>query len=182
MYFKEKTDLEDLKARLTAASGPDRELDARIGYLLVAKPCGPLSHDEAKHYIWPEDDPSWSFAMALEKQPSKYFISEKREVRAIEVAEIEFQREDGKWVLLNTRRLKNYTASLDASIALTEAVLPGCWWSVSNAPSGFSATLYRGDRVVTLGDGLCAHKGSPAIALILATVNALIEREKKDHD
>jgi len=69
-------------------------------------------------------------------------------------------------------------AHLSAVIALTEAVLPGCIRSSIQQTTGhfIGAVIILGDPAELFE---VTHKSEP-IALLLATVSALIEREKND--
>jgi len=126
--------LEELKERLTKATGPDSGLDEAI--MLVLQP----------HHA------------------------------------------DGGYSLLEVPR---YTASLDAAIALTNAVLPGYARINDGSRIGapwagytdkFLCRLYPPHEKTTRTAGVHydgEHQSEP-IAILLATVNALIEREKND--
>ena len=67
----------------------------------------------------------------------------------------------------------NYTASLDAAVALAERVLPGWMWSMTTG-LGHTAAYVR-DKSITApdkieGDG---YHATPALALCLATLKAV---------
>ncbi len=57
------TDLSDLIDRVRSATGPDRELDAEIMFDLFATPVGRKYDGGPTGYLWPEDNPSWSFGI-----------------------------------------------------------------------------------------------------------------------
>ena len=60
------------------------------------------------------------------------------------------------------------TASLDAAVALVERVLPGGYWEVRCNPMASVRVTGTSDPLFT------AHAKSPALALLLACVRALI--------
>lgn len=118
--------LTDLRERVQAATGPDRELDAEIMFDMFASAvgkkddCGPLG------YIWPDDNPSWNLGIRFPGKDRTWFSKtrtrEERETLLIE--------RDNALVLMNSLRVKNITSLLDDAIWLLNRVLPGWWWSI----------------------------------------------------
>lgn len=163
-------DLLKLAERVEAATGPDRALDGEIMFELFAKPVA-----GGRGYLWPEDNPSWSFALAMGKP-----VDQKIKDRSAKDAEryneppkewIEFQR-DGRWILMNSLRVPRLTASLDAAMTL---VPEGWGWHLySDGPT------YRASAEIGLhptGGAMmqveAASEGdTPALALTAASLRA----------
>lgn len=70
--------------------------------------------------------------------------------------------------------IPNYTASIDAAVALTERVLPDVGWSVATnrIDRRRVARLWTGE----IDDGKAHAGASPAIALCLAILKAMEDR------
>lgn len=65
--------------------------------------------------------------------------------------------------------------SLDAAIALTERLLPGYVWSISDGDEhGPNAFVHHRDNKMPVGD----MAATPAIALLIATLKALATKEE----
>jgi len=172
--------LEALLARVEAATGPDRELDAEIMFDLFAKPVGKAAQDGGpRGYLWPEDNPSWAFGMRFPGKPREWFKSSTEDHEKILI------ERDGAFVQMNSLRVPALTGSIDAVVALVEKMLPGCEWYVWNVardqndiPCGPGATLWH-DSLKFVDDGCWSsgdvHSGNtPALALIAALLRALI--------
>lgn len=72
---------------------------------------------------------------------------------------------------------QRYTASVDATIALQERVLPGWKWKLVSAGSGYAATMYKptGLEVCFIGG-----RHTPALAHLSAIIRALIAKGESD--
>ncbi len=76
------------------------------------------------------------------------------------------------------------TSSIDAALAWVEKVLPGCGWTVSNAddvkpcPKAWVWELSTENRA----EHFSANASTPALAITLAGLDALIAKEKTDED
>lgn len=114
------TDLSDLISRVRSATGPDRELDAEIMFDLFATPVGRKYDGGPMGYLWPEDNPSWSFGIRFPGKDRTWF----KDVRKRIDGETLVIERDGANVLMNALRIPKLTASLDAAIELCERVLP----------------------------------------------------------
>ncbi|MDP3492782.1 MAG: hypothetical protein Q8R82_06675 [Hyphomonadaceae bacterium] len=129
------SELSELLARVEAASGPDRGIDARIYAALVNT--YPHLNDlvASRQKAHPNED-AWKLGAV-------------------------------DW------RVKPYTASVDAALALVERVLPDHDWIVEGGKSGSNAVLLA--RVAE-DDGPNAHtaqQATPALAICAALLLAL---------
>lgn len=163
------TELSDLIRRVEAGEGPDRILDGEVMFRLFAKPVGD------KGFLWPEDNPSWSFAIAF-KEP----VSEKTKKSCPDKEWIEFQHEDGRWILMNSLRVPPLTSSLDAVATLMERGLPE-WRSLDcnswQMPSVCSVQIDAGPRNVFgvplhVGRGRANTEPRARLAAILRAVQS----------
>jgi hypothetical protein len=71
------------------------------------------------------------------------------------------------------------TSSIDAALALVDRVLPGWEWSVWACGGVFGATVYNTPED-EIEPSISAHAPTPALAIILAGLDALIAKEKTD--
>lgn len=156
--------LRDLKARVEAATGPDREIDGEVMFDLFAKPVGDNG------YLWPEDDPSWLFAMRFPGKDRSWFErNRRRDCRDTIVI-----WRDGDPILMNELRVPKLTASLDAALALVERVLPETGYDLDYVPGNepaYTATFF----------GVAARREdghSLPLAVLSALFAALIAREE----
>lgn len=108
-------DLADLIDRVESGASTDRVLEGQIMFALFAKPCGGMA------YLWPEDNPSWVFAMRSSQ-------SMKAARAGIEGETIEWRLPSGDWILINNLRVPPITTSLDAALKVLRDALPGFWW------------------------------------------------------
>lgn len=135
--------LTDLLARLEAAEGADRELDALI--------CAAL------RYLPPDCREAWAIGWEGEWRagPGNVYL-----LTAVGKSGASF-------------KAAPLTASLDASLALVERVLPENSWCISQEPTGRYGASLSGDH-----SGLLFEFGpTPALALLCALVKALIAKE-----
>ena len=126
------SDLADLKRRVEEATGPDRELDAAIMFDLFAKPVGSKPDGGPSGYLWPEDNPSWNFGLRFPGKDRAWFA--RTRVRGDDEETLLIER-DGALVLVNSLRVPRLTASLDATVALIERVMPGFARHVAYIPN-----------------------------------------------
>lgn len=107
--------MRDLIERLERATGPDRELDAEIMFDLFAKPVGTNKIDGGPSgYLWPEDNPSWSFGIRFPGKDRAWFADVRRKIGG----ETLLITRDGALVLMNSLRIPSLTNSLDAALTL----------------------------------------------------------------
>lgn len=76
---------------------------------------------------------------------------------------------DGFWVSFGP--VPNYTASVDAALALVERMLPNERWGIDRTDEGDPETWY--DAVV--GEGFAQHRSAP-VAILAALLRALIAK------
>lgn len=126
--FQAKTAAEVAVARLKSGGGADRALDGEIMFSLFAKPVG------QNGYLWPEDNPSWSFAIRFPGKNKEWFEKNRGTNR-----ETILVWRDGDPILMNSLRVPPLTASLDAGKALIDRILPGWMWTVYSATSRMKA-------------------------------------------
>lgn len=165
------TSLPALIEKLRSLKGPDREVDAEIMFDLFAVPVGRKSDDGPSGYLWPEDNPSWNFGMRFPGRNREWFDKVRRR-NDYETLLIE---RDGALVLMNSLRIPPLTSSLDAVVALIER--DGAWdWSIhrdnGEAIAGVQPASEDGC------DCAGAHAPTPAIALLIAFLEAKMEMEK----
>lgn len=143
----------DLIERLEKAEGPDREVDAEI---CIALQYGGLNSDGASNV---RTDPDWEGDLLFEIEGDAHPEC--------------------------CSPIPALTSSLDAAIALIERVLPGWFWRAGKTslfPNGWAyvskthpSNCDRQDEAAC-ADGRAAN---PAIALVLATLRALQQEEKR---
>ena len=154
--------LSDLITAVERAEGPSREIDGKVMFTLFAKPAGPRA------FLWPEDDPSWSFA-------GKFDHSTKEARKHCEET-IEWQQSDGSWILMNSLRVPELTASIDAVVALIRREMSGASYGFTNEPP--SAVFARVN--MTYGASGDADHITEALALLLAFLRAARARQEND--
>lgn len=147
--------ISSLLSRVRAASGPDRELDARIDAALFGgraardftgeDPASRLRFSYAAHVVFDHVDPMTNGGHVLSSM---------------------------------VRFTPPITASIDASVALVERVLPGCDWKISTLRhrKGFGADLYpsAADAVAR------ADAATAPLAILAALLSALEQKESAD--
>lgn len=141
------TEYTDIIERLTKATGPDRELDALIAFGTGAfdyKLSGGLEHCRI----------------------------ERGERITNDEVDVVVRNERGGG-LIYAARYERYTASLDASIALVERMLPGWWWLRED---GVSIRLVGPDNNDCYPSSVGRHHIVP-IAILLALFRALEAKE-----
>lgn len=153
------TDLVALLARVEAAEGPDREIDARLwcwenGHAFVAISDGRKcwSNYGDNDSVNPRGVPSAGWAIFRHKAP------------------------DRGNAMLQGHQPPRVSASLDAALALVERVLPGAFIELS----GPRKYLHIPTPVPNRWRAECGHIGwgsTPALALLAALLKALIAAE-----
>lgn len=96
-------------AKRVEAGESGRALDGQIMFSLFAKPIG------GRAYLWPEDNPSWSFALRTTESSAPFRKGQET---------VEWECDDGSWILMNSLRVPRLTTSLDAVEALRVRLLP----------------------------------------------------------
>jgi hypothetical protein len=163
------SNLQDLLERVTAATGPDRELDAEVMFDLFAKPVGQREDGGPTGYLWPEDNPSWSFFIRFPGKEREWFTAARQKVDG----ETLVIWRDGAWVLANSLRIPPLTTSIDAALALCERVLGDDWYALIDT-RGVHVRLYHRSGAA---DDACGLAPTPALALIAAALTALIAQQ-----
>ena len=159
------TSLTTLIERLESGSGKDRELDGDVMFTLFAKPAG------ERGYLWPEDNPSWSFAIRFPGKDRAWF--DKRRGRDQETIVI---WRDGDPILMNSLRVRPLTSSLEAALEIAEAVLPGWLWRVQWTGKQYIHTRHGDLMAGEYGEG---GSDSPARATLIAVLRALEEQQRR---
>ena len=108
----ERAALEALLAQVEKAEGPDRELDGSIMFDLFAKPVGKAPDGGPRGYLWPDDNPSWSFGMRFPGKPREWFKPSTEDHEKILI------ERDGAFVQMNSLRIPALTASVDAAVSI----------------------------------------------------------------
>lgn len=153
------TALKELEKRLSEASGPDREIDFRIAALTDEQMAADLRVADGLTY-----SSNGEFVLTFKSPAGKL----------------------GRGFYGN-HMVPQFTHSLDAAVSLCARVLPGWWWtcgkcnlnahaSVGPDRDGPEAHLLS-DPVFDAGFDADMEHGVPALALCLAVVRALMERE-----
>lgn len=159
--MSDRETLLSLATRCEQATGPDRELDAEIMFDLYAHAVGQKEDGGPAGYLWPEDNPSWSFGIRFPGKDRDWFKGARSR---IDGETLTIWR-DGAWVLMNALRIPHLTASLDAALTLVPA---GLKWSC-----GFSKHVPHNAQVWTSTgyyEGEC--DSNRAIALCIAALRA----------
>lgn len=131
----------DLIERLEALSGPSREVDAEIAFDVYAKPVGKHKADGGPiGYLWPEDNPSWSFGIRFPCCDRQWFADQQAKRPKDEREERLLIERDGALVLMNDLRVRPYTASLDATMTLVPE-----GWFISAMGEEVKPIVYVGD-------------------------------------
>lgn len=112
--------MNELIERLEKAEAGSRELDAEIMFDLYAKPVGKREDGGPSGYLWPEDNPSWSFGIRFPGKNREWFKRPRRDHDETLLIE-----RDGALVLMNALRIPRLTTSIDAALTL---VPDGCEW------------------------------------------------------
>lgn len=154
--------MSDLIAKLEKLEGPDREVDAEIVFDAFASPVGKHKEDGGPiGYIDITDQPSWNLGLRFPGKDREWFSACRKQIKG-ETLLIE---RDGSYVLMNSLRVPELTASLDAAIALVERVLPGWDWGRDDDQRMY---LYPPNT----DECLSARGATPAIALLIALLKA----------
>lgn len=105
----------DIIAALEGGSGPDRQLDAEIMFSLFAKPV----QANPRMYLWPEDNPSWSFGIAFPDKDEAWI----KATRAKSGEETLVVHRGGVPILMNSLRVLQVTRFIDAATQLLRHVV-----------------------------------------------------------
>ncbi|PWJ81537.1 hypothetical protein C7441_11069 [Pseudaminobacter salicylatoxidans] len=172
----------DLIARLENLTGSDREVDAEIVFDLFASPVGKHKEDGGPiGYIRLDDQPSWNLGLRFPGKDRAWFHATRKQIKG-ETLLIE---RDGAFVLMNSMRVPEITASLDAAVALVERVRPGWKRSVFEGYNGlWIARISSPRRLLFSTDYMREMEpaGSPngAIALLIALFRSLEAEGARD--
>lgn len=150
------TALKELEKLLSEARGPDREIDFRIAALTDEQMAADLRVADGITY-----SSNGEFVLTFKSPAGKL----------------------GRGFYGN-HMVPQFTHSLDAAVSFCERVLPGSGWLVGRGrltPSEplFGATVYATDMADEPEELGGAEGPSPALALCLAAVRALIAKEKE---
>lgn len=162
-----------LRDAVQESTGPDREIDAQVMFDLFAKPVGKKSDDGPMGYLWPDDNPSWSFGIRFPGKDRNWFKNHSREAGD----ETLLIWRDNAWVLMNSLRIPPLTASIDATERLRKAVLPDSYMDIVSADNSILAKVYARRVASTLAFTGKAFHPVESIARLLAILNALISHE-----
>lgn len=160
-----------LRDAVEKCTGPDREIDAQIMFDLFAKPVGKKSDGGPTGYLWPEDNPSWSFGIRFPGKDRDWF---KKHSREPDDETLLIWRDDA-WVLMNALRIPRLTASLDASERLRMALLPDLAFSITRHAAEWAVHWIQPGT----GEGRSVLHPVESIARTLAVLNALIGKERE---
>lgn len=165
-----------LAERVEALAGPDRVVDAEIMFALYAKPVGQRADGGPTGYLWPEDNPSWNLGLRFPGSSREKIIA----ARARDESETIIIERDGAPVLMNSLRIPNLTASLDATMTLVD---PDDEWEISTLYNIARASVGLNRNQSTCWTGYGEHKGcDPALALLAAALRARALTKAPDHD
>lgn len=158
------SNLDDLIQRVEAATGPDRELDAAIEWWIAGDRNRP-ERTNADHQLVAEK----GAAAFYDQQHEKF-------------GGINFRYRPPPHVV----HVLEWTASIDAALALVEKVLGKRDWTISVAINSYGeAIIRRGNAFIlsateTSGDYGDSDEGKPpAIAIILALLRGLKQQEDR---
>lgn len=154
-----------LSERIAALQGPDRAVDAEVMFDLYAKPVGVSKIDGGpRGYLWPEDNPSWSFGLRFPGKSREWFAQQRRDGDGERL----LIERDGALVLMNGLRVPPLTASLDAAM---KVVPEGCLtWH-----TGKDLKISGGIGYIVMPgvvDPFYVVAATPALALLSAALKA----------
>lgn len=175
-------ELDALIERVEKATGPDREIDLALG-----KALGLVPADAA----WkPAEDIFAALFPKREWELPSYTVANtewNRRVKAFIGSPEYYADKDGQWMTDNppphhgvdwanapvSGHVPNWSASIDAALALMERVLPGIWYvmakgRLTESEPLFACELLFGEVQQSIADG-----PTPSLAIILATLRAL---------
>ncbi len=159
---------EELIEALEKAEVPIRELDAEIMFECFAKPIGKKDDGGPMGYLWPEDNPSWSFGIRFPGRDRAWFNTTRARKRDGETLLIE---RDGALVLMNDLRIPKLTASIDAALTLVPE-----GWRCTHAYSGppvSAFVLMRDEPRIDRGhDAVEGNHALWPIAIVIAALKA----------
>lgn len=155
-------------AKRVEAGESGRALDGQIMFSLFAKPTG------SRAYLWPEDNPSWSFALRTTKSSVPFRKGQET---------VEWECDDGSWMLMNSLRVPRLTTSLDAIEALRVRLLtdeepPTIIWEDGRCHA-IQGYRWAGDALRVIASSSNDERNARLAALLYA-VAAKVEGEKAD--
>jgi hypothetical protein len=159
-----------LAERCKNATASDREIDAAIMFDAFAVPVGQMSDGGPRGYLWPSDNPSWSFGIRFPGKDRDWFAKQ----RQGDEKETLLIERDGALVLMSDLRVPALTASLDVITALIARELPDYAWLRKGETY---MTVYRrpaDDK--TWARHIDAPGATPALALCAAFCRAKAAR------
>lgn len=150
-----------LSQRIAALTGPDRAVEAEVMFDLYAKPVGKSKIDGGpRGYLWPEDNPSWSFGLRFPGKNREWFEEQRR---GGDGERLLIER-DGALVLMNDLRVPRLTASLDAAMSVVPA-------DAKVILQNFGDIGGRSMALVGPNNGFVSGT-TPALALLAAAIKA----------
>ena len=149
---------------------PSRELDGEIMFSLFAKPAD--DQVPTRHYLWPEDNASWSFAIRFPGWKAERIAANRRGQETIVIWR------DGDPILLNSLRIKPVTFGLDAAVTLVPENVVETVLRIYQTGVYARITLASGAPVYC--EALNNPKITPALALCAVALRARAEMEKAD--
>jgi len=145
------------------AEGPSRELDAEIAFDLFAKPVGQKGDGGPSGYLWPEDNPSWSFGLRFPGRDRDWFFRDRKP----DDDECLLIWRDDAWVKMNALRVPHFTASLDAALSLVPEGMRWCVDTCDGRPRCFVEPPHPYP-----GQPWWGNASTPALALCAAALRA----------
>lgn len=166
----ERAELQALIERVEKLTGPDRCVDAEIMFDLFAKPVGKKDDGGPMGYLWPEDNPSWSFGIRFPGKDREWFAQCRKRIEG----ETLLVERDGAFVLMNSQRIPELTKSLDAATSVIERVRPEWAYGFDSGRKTHLAFVDPHDLADRMfGARHTAEAANSSIALILALLRSL---------
>lgn len=162
--------MKNLITRLSKLDAPDREVDAEIVFDLLATPVGKHKEDDGPiGYIDLTDQPSWNLGLRFPGKDKAWFAATRKQIKG-ETLLIE---RDNAYVLMNSIRVPELTASVDAAIALAKRACDPAWirldeWYMGEDKPAVAAILPK----PTPNDTYGGKGANPAIAICIALLRA----------
>ncbi len=163
---------QNLITRLSKLDAPDREVDAEIAFELLASPVGQHKEDGGPTgYIDLTDQPSWNLGLRFPGKDKAWFAATRKQIKG-ETLLIE---RDNAYVLMNSIRVPELTASVDAAIALARRLYPDVMYRVGNDGEGPDPSLYLGELFIPGAQKdsyFTGHSPVDAVSLCIALLRA----------